>query len=769
MTEIDIEVSELSSENAANGSYAAITGDNTAILRNHTTSSSQFHNAVTVASLNIPANSTINSVTLEVVQTKYPTYGDGNIDLDIGLEAVDDADSFATTADVTDRMSSITTAVTAWTETALGSNVATISPDFSSSLQEIVDRDGWEANNSICILLRTRSDAADAWAGIAGPEHSTLAGPQLVVDFTPPVTGVAAASFGTPNKAVSDLFFDPYNGSSFVNAGAASPAWATFSTVSNPDHSWDGWALDGNDSFRGDADVNTDQQGWTFFGAFTNDNAGSNEGLFGVRDSTGSSAVGWDVRVTTTGQVRFTEGDGSSNVATGIGSSGDFSNATFSVAVQFSGTDTLVYVDGVLEATLDATTLIGGTHNFLTTAPMSVGALQNGGSNSVPLNGTAHGFVATDSILTAADILELHDYFLNGTGRFSAVGERVVDASSGLVDFGFGADIPATGDLVTSEASDGVADFGFAGGVVTIFADDGASDFGFAGDVSATSNVVTSEADDGTTDFGFVASVPATGNVVTSESSDGATDFGFVADVPAAGSLVTSEASDGVADFGFAGDVDSLVTSETSDGTTDLGFVATATGTVIGDGFVVGQGLGDFGYIAAAGTRGDAGYGFTATVPLASTHRTRSGTADGVFSFTATFTVTGTGDTSAWIVGAPAGIYNIYTTQGNAHKLHMRLTDSAGLPRVLNGYTIEFIVRRRITATAAAATLSTVTGHIANLGDGYIRIHVPSTVTDTLLGDNVYALNITSPQGVLERITKGDFRVERRATTLVLA
>ena len=79
---------------------------------------------------------------------------------DWGMEDADDPANFVTTADVTTRVGSITTALVAWVADAIGTGFNAMPGDFKAPVQEIVDRAGWASGQAMTVLGRGNSDAA---------------------------------------------------------------------------------------------------------------------------------------------------------------------------------------------------------------------------------------------------------------------------------------------------------------------------------------------------------------------------------------------------------------------------------------------------------------------------------------------------------------------------------------------------------------------------------------------------------------------------------
>ena len=137
----------------------------------------------------IPQGSTIVSATLTV---KAYSIGFDDVRANVGLEDVDNADDFTTNADVTTRISSITTAGTTWEADSLGaSDLVFNSPDISAPVQEVVDRPGWVAGNNMVVLFATDNQNPQKRLSMRAWDDATEPEPKLNVSWRTPtaVTG----------------------------------------------------------------------------------------------------------------------------------------------------------------------------------------------------------------------------------------------------------------------------------------------------------------------------------------------------------------------------------------------------------------------------------------------------------------------------------------------------------------------------------------------------------------------------------------------------
>ncbi len=130
--------------------------------------------------VNIPADATITSATLEVFSNGN---GTSSFSVDILAQDADNPDTFSTTAyDITSRP--ITTAQTLWSPGSASYTVgqSIVSPNFASSIQEVIDRSGWASGNSLVVM--TTANSGDR--GIFKRSGSTTYAPQLHISYTVP-------------------------------------------------------------------------------------------------------------------------------------------------------------------------------------------------------------------------------------------------------------------------------------------------------------------------------------------------------------------------------------------------------------------------------------------------------------------------------------------------------------------------------------------------------------------------------------------------------
>lgn len=112
---------------------------------------SRWNTGIRFPNLTIPQGSDILDATITAVVRAT------NVDspeLDIYFEDVDDADDFATTADVTSRTNTL--ASIEWSDTNIGAGTQT-APDVAILVDEVVKRPGWSSGNAMVALFRGRS------------------------------------------------------------------------------------------------------------------------------------------------------------------------------------------------------------------------------------------------------------------------------------------------------------------------------------------------------------------------------------------------------------------------------------------------------------------------------------------------------------------------------------------------------------------------------------------------------------------------------------
>jgi len=157
-----------------NDNGVAFYGTSNYVLFNSDATSSNRRNGGLRFVATIPQGSTITAATLDVF---YATGGGSGwgIHCIISAEDVDDADDFVTTADVTTRLASQTTATVSWEVASEITPDWQTSPDIATVIQEIVSRAGWASGNGLVILLEGKTTPTEDGRCYSYEGSSTLA------------------------------------------------------------------------------------------------------------------------------------------------------------------------------------------------------------------------------------------------------------------------------------------------------------------------------------------------------------------------------------------------------------------------------------------------------------------------------------------------------------------------------------------------------------------------------------------------------------------
>ncbi|HPQ66390.1 MAG TPA: amidohydrolase family protein [bacterium] len=100
--------------------------------------------------IQVPPGATVTSA--DLIVTQYTSYNTALNNLHVGADDVDDSPQF-TAADDGPLHRTLTSAQVDWAQTAWTVNQEYSSPDLSAVVQEIVDRPGWEAGNSLTVIV----------------------------------------------------------------------------------------------------------------------------------------------------------------------------------------------------------------------------------------------------------------------------------------------------------------------------------------------------------------------------------------------------------------------------------------------------------------------------------------------------------------------------------------------------------------------------------------------------------------------------------------
>ena len=112
-----------------------------------------------------------------------------------------------------------------------------------------------------------------------------------------------------------------------------------------------------------------------------------------------------------------------------------------------------------------------------------------------------------------------------------------------------------------------------------------------------------------------------------------------------------------------------------------------------------------------------------------------------------------------------AGVYNFICEQGATFARSLLVTDSAGDPLDLTGYTARMQIRRDIKRDTTMLSLTTENGRITLGGEaGTIGLYISDEDTATIPRSGVYDLEIISSDGTVTRVLKGKFELDLEVT-----
>jgi hypothetical protein len=112
-----------------------------------------------------------------------------------------------------------------------------------------------------------------------------------------------------------------------------------------------------------------------------------------------------------------------------------------------------------------------------------------------------------------------------------------------------------------------------------------------------------------------------------------------------------------------------------------------------------------------------------------------------------------------------AGVYNFTCEQGADWERVVTARDGSGALIDLTGYSARMHVRKDVDASATLVELSTDNGRITLGGpSGQITLRLPASVTSTIQRPGVYDIELTSPNGAITRLLKGEFRLDKEVT-----
>lgn len=112
-----------------------------------------------------------------------------------------------------------------------------------------------------------------------------------------------------------------------------------------------------------------------------------------------------------------------------------------------------------------------------------------------------------------------------------------------------------------------------------------------------------------------------------------------------------------------------------------------------------------------------------------------------------------------------AGIYNILCEQGATFERTFTVTNPDGTVYDLTGFSGRMHIRKDASATTFYYSLTTANGRMTITPlFGEININIPATDTATLTRDGFYDLEIFNSAGVVYRVVKGAFKLDKEIT-----
>lgn len=112
-----------------------------------------------------------------------------------------------------------------------------------------------------------------------------------------------------------------------------------------------------------------------------------------------------------------------------------------------------------------------------------------------------------------------------------------------------------------------------------------------------------------------------------------------------------------------------------------------------------------------------------------------------------------------------AGVYNIFCEQGATLERTFTIQNPDGTVYDLTGFNARMHIRKDVDSATTYAELTQANGRIELVPlFGEIRINLPASVTAGLNKDGVYDLEIFNSDGVVHRVVKGQFRVDKEVT-----
>ncbi|MEQ8211062.1 MAG: LamG domain-containing protein [Lacipirellulaceae bacterium] len=366
--------------------------------------------------VNIPAGATITSATLEVFSNSN---GTTSFSVDILAQDADNPSTFTTSnGNITSRP--ITSAQTLWSTGSVSYSVgdSIVSPNFASSIQEVIDRSGWASGNSLVVLTTANSGDKGIYKRSGSPTHA----PQLHISYT---------TVSSPLRL--HLKLDETSGtaandsSEYNNHGTlvSSPTWRTDGQKGG---ALDFETDDGADrvdvpSFDTDSSTIT-LAAWVKVETLLNDSR-----LIMKSTGTASSNQTWGMTINNTGAFDFRVSAGGTwdrVQVPGVIVVGQW----YHVAGTYDGTTMRAYIDGV-EVGSKAHS-VGGKIDADLGAPITLGDSTAGGR---PLDGLLDDVRVYDYALPSSEVLRLASSGLIGHWKLDETsGTTAVDSSDSGYD-----------------------------------------------------------------------------------------------------------------------------------------------------------------------------------------------------------------------------------------------------------------------------------------------------------------------------------------------
>lgn len=168
-----------------------------------TTSSSRWNNAFRIDNVTVPPGATITDAYASVV---FPVGTRDSPDLDLDMEASDDAPDFSASGneDVTSR--TLTGNSVNWSGTDLGSGSFVDSPSFVSAVQTVVDRAGWASGQAMVVVSKGENATAQESGCRYTPYDSVTADAcKLTIEYSTGIEGTLAATLGDDTLSATGI------------------------------------------------------------------------------------------------------------------------------------------------------------------------------------------------------------------------------------------------------------------------------------------------------------------------------------------------------------------------------------------------------------------------------------------------------------------------------------------------------------------------------------------------------------------------------------